>query len=150
MRTGKDREGKIGKDTPVSTEPQFTKRQTRLYAAALTAGLIACLLLYGVGLHYRNPVLQGLSFTIPLAPVVWGMAFFHKEPRFPGHWRTGGATAVVLTGILADGLLSILAQTSHNSVLVTTGTLVCVAPTFLFRIIEMWKTAREKEQQATL
>jgi hypothetical protein len=134
----------------VSTEPPFPRRQYRLYAAVLTTGVIAFLLLYGVGLSYHNPVLQGLSLTMPLAPLVWGMAFFHKEPRFPGRWRTGGATAVVLTGILADGLLSILAQTSHNSILVAVGTLVCVAPTFLFRIIERWKTAREKERQVTI
>lgn len=72
----------MGKDTPVSTEQQLTKRQTRLYAVVLTTSLIAGLLLYGRGLSARDLLLQGLSLTIPVVSVVWGMAFFHKEPRF--------------------------------------------------------------------
>lgn len=136
----------MGKDTPVSTEQSFTKRQNRLYATVLTTGLIAGLLLFGLGLRSRDLLLQGLSLTIPVAPVVWGMAFFHKEPRFPWRWRTAGATTVMVIGLLIDCMLSILAQDSHNTILVATGTLVFIAPTFLFRIGERWYTMREQEK----
>lgn len=150
MQYAYKRQAKVRKDIFMNNERTFTKGQQALYVIASVACLIVSLLLGIVGWRSHTLILQGLSWTMLMIPVAWLMAFFHKDPRFPWRGRTAGATTCVLLGILSDWLLSTLALSHQNSFLLVTGILVCIAPTFFFRITEKWYTAREREHEPTV
>src|SRR5437899_3317010 len=87
---------RLRKDNLMSADPQFTTGQKRFYTIVSVTFLISSIVLYGIGINHRSSTIQGISLTMPLMPIVWGIAFFHKERRFHWRWRIASATAMVL------------------------------------------------------
>lgn len=128
-------------------EQQFSKCQQTIFAVVAIFCLTTFLLLYGIGAHDRNPLLQGLGMMICMVCPMWVMAFLHGEAQFTWRWRTQVAIAVGVIGFLLGWIASTLL---YNSFLVATGLVISIAPMFLFRMIERWNTTLLKKQQTTI